>query len=479
MSHHHRKAVLLAALTLLAPSARGQDVKKAAVPATALAGPKVRELHVDPAPAPYPVLKYRLLPIESDRTPGNAAPVYLRISHEMREAVPKLINEKHGAWIDAPTGPFPVLEARGLVDQFSTRLEQLDFGARRKRCDWDYTLSEQKERAIEILLPDAQQMRTWSRLLVIKARTEIAEHNYPAAIRTIETGISFGRHVAEGPFVINNLVGIAICSQMMDCVEKLIAEPDAPNLYWALTALPRPLVNIRAAMETEQRMGEYVIPEITDLDRPRTDAEWTSLLDRLVDRLNALARMMRDQMPGGVNGKQIKAARLRDELLPKARAAFEGRPGLGTMSDDRAVVLYIAEKYRAMRDDAFKYLYLPLPDAIALRTAAARPPDDDKAMPFGLIGQIVPRLDAAHFAETRLQLWVDSLRVVEALRMTAAQAKGELPLRLANVAVVPIPVNPVTGKPFEYSREPGGAVLIGAVPSIPVNGFHYRISIRR
>ena len=51
MSHHHRKAVLLAALTLLAPLARGQDVKKAADPSTALAGPKVRELHVDPAAA--------------------------------------------------------------------------------------------------------------------------------------------------------------------------------------------------------------------------------------------------------------------------------------------------------------------------------------------------------------------------------------------------------------------------------------------
>ena len=49
---------------------------------------------------------------------------------------------------------------------------------------------------------------------------------------------------------------------MLDRVEELISQPGAPNLYWALTALPRPLVSMREALETEQRMGENMVPEL-------------------------------------------------------------------------------------------------------------------------------------------------------------------------------------------------------------------------
>ena len=159
-----------------------------------------------------------------------------------------------------PFDQFPVAEARKLVDRWGSRLEQMEFGARRQTCNWNYTLPEQRERAIEILLPDVQELRNWARLLALKARVEIAEHKYDDAIRTIETGLAFSRHLAEGPFLINQLVGIASAHMMLDRVEELVVQPDAPNLYWALTALPRPLIDVRRAMETEQKMGEWMHP---------------------------------------------------------------------------------------------------------------------------------------------------------------------------------------------------------------------------
>ena len=143
-----------------------------------------------------------------------------------------------------------------------------------------------------MLLPDCQSMRQWARVLKFKARVEIAEHAYDQAVDTIETGIAFGRHVGQGPFMINYLVGNAICSLMLDCAEELIAQPGAPNLYWALTSLPRPLLSTREAFESEQRIGEDMVPEMAMTDETRSRTEWGVLLEKMYDRLRHLAQFV-------------------------------------------------------------------------------------------------------------------------------------------------------------------------------------------
>ena len=143
-------------------------------------------------------------------------------------------------------------------------------------------------------MPDAAGMRTWSRLLVLKARVEAAEGKFDDAIRTMETGIAFGRHVADGPFLINQLVGIAIASAMLTAYEDLVSRPGSPNLYWGLTALPRPLIGLREGFEQEMKVVDRVLPELSDLDRPRTDGEWSANLERLHVRLVGLTKLVFD-----------------------------------------------------------------------------------------------------------------------------------------------------------------------------------------
>ena len=84
-------------------------------------------------------------------------------------------------------------------------------------------------RCDRILLPDTQSMRAWVRLIALKARVEVAEGKLDQALGTIETGLAFGRHVSEGPFLINSLVGIAICNSMLDRLEELIDQPGRPE----------------------------------------------------------------------------------------------------------------------------------------------------------------------------------------------------------------------------------------------------------
>ena len=133
---------------------------------------------------------------------------------------------------------------------------------------------------------------------MVKAKVQTAEHAYDQAVDTIETGMAFGRHVGQGPFLINNLVGVSICTLMIDRVEELIAQPGAPNLYWALTALPQPLVNMREALELEQKLAEYLVPELTLTDETRTRADWGVLLEKLYDRLRHLSERITSRRAG-------------------------------------------------------------------------------------------------------------------------------------------------------------------------------------
>src|SRR5438270_7314564 len=110
------------------------------------------------------------------------------------------------------------------------------------------------------------------------------------AVRTLETGLAFARHVAEGPFLINDLVGIAVANSMLERVDELIARPDAPNLYWALSTLPRPLIGVRESSENEIKLIEWMFPELDEVGRPRSEADWASLLGRFHRRIKSFYR---------------------------------------------------------------------------------------------------------------------------------------------------------------------------------------------
>jgi hypothetical protein len=57
------------------------------------------------------------------------------------------------------------------------------------------------------------------------------------------------------------------------------------------------------------------------------------------------------------------------------------------------------------------------------------------------------------------------LRVIEAIRLHAAANGGKLPARLDEITEVPLPVDPMTGRSFDYEAHEDQAVLSGRPPS--------------
>ena len=96
-------------------------------------------------------------------------------------------------------------------------------------------------------------------------------------------GLANGRHLAQTPFFVNQLVAAAIHRSMLDRTADLIAQPNSPNLYWALSTLPDSLVELHRAASMEASMFTMTFPAANDLDRPRDAEEWKKMLVQLFE----------------------------------------------------------------------------------------------------------------------------------------------------------------------------------------------------
>jgi hypothetical protein len=449
-------------------------------------------LVLTPAAAPEPALKFRLLPSVADLNPGDAAPIYLRMrnfdGNKPLEEAWNQISEKTVRWRTLPLDQFPTAEARKFVDLWKSELKQIEFGAHRRSCDWNYSLVEQQLDRVNISLSDAQAMLQWGRLLAIKMRVEITEGQYNDAIRTLETGLAFARHVAQGPFLINGLIGIGIVNTMLGHVEELMAQPGAPNLYWALTTLPRPFICLRDQLEIERRLFENLIPELTEarLDQSRTASEWASLMARMHGRILEWSRTYTKNDKVDSSLKALSSwdlDRFKIETLPAAREYLKtahklAGPQMSAMSADQVVALYLTGRTAELWDDLFKASYLAPRDAIPQFGAAEKRIEAATSGPLALFVLTIPSVQSAVKSQLRLDRHIVALRVIEALRIHTATHNGILPETLDQITEVPVPDDPATGESFIYRADDGAAILHGLRAGLPLPPT-YRITIRR
>lgn len=444
-----------------------------------------RKAAVAPQAVPVPALKYRLYPVAPERKEGNAVPIYLRLASEWGNDTRKELTDKPYEWNRLPLAQVPLAEAKALVEKHRTLFRQLELGARRKSADWNYTLDQGS--VIDIAIPDAQWMRVYAGLLACKARAELADGDFAGAARTLETGFAFSRHVGEAPFVINRLVAVACTGYLLNAVADFVEQPNAPNLYWALTALPRPLIDFRGAWEFEQRFPEMQFPDLGDLGRQRSAEQWDDVLRRIRAEVPLIASIAGEigekapvwtepTEPAAKSGDLAAAKRyLMDRLTRKAAE-------VNAMPPAQVLILYMAGLRRELSDDLFKAMYLPYAEGRPLLAAARKKLEAAPNNEAGWFARAwlwsVHKLQAA---PNRMERRIALLRVVEALRLYAAAHDGRLPDKLADITEVPIPSDPGTGQPFGYRKDGSSATLIGRIPGEPLNstGIRYTLTLRK
>jgi hypothetical protein len=437
-------------------------------------GEPVRELVVSARAVEQPLMKYRLLPAEYELKRGNAASILLRLPWE-QAAYFSTVVPTFRDYLDLPLTDSKLRDPHDVFAFYHV----LKRAAYRQTADWEYPLGE--EPAATILLPDVQGSRQIvGDGLSVWIRQRIARGHLEEAREGILVGLAVSRHYSRTPFVITQLVCAHLDSMMLSRLEELLAQPDCPNFYWALTALPKPLVDLRPSIELDQRFLEMSVPGLDSLDHLKTDDQWSGQLHAVIKLLTEIG----SQSPGA---SEVQVGHLAKLARAELAGLIEGGAArVAKMSDSEAALRWLVQTENEQSQKTAALMSLAPPAAIP-RLARWQDAIAESRTQSGLSPLFVlERPLGAYLAAHKLQRRIDALRVVEAVRDYAAHHNGELPTSLESIADVPMPDDPFTGRPFHYQTSEGRATLSAdgvregeRKGERSVGEIHYQIQIRK
>jgi hypothetical protein len=465
------------------------------------AGQEATPLVIRPAVEPRPALKYRLVPERRTLVAGNAALFYHRaiesvIDKRGRSSVEagrtpgaqtESPEERIANWVSGPIAKVPREDARKQLEIFESVLHEVELGATRASCDWEF---DRRQEGIRLLLREIQEMRAVARIVALRARLAILDGKTDEALHWIETGLVVGRHVGDGPIVIQALVGIAIDMTIVRCLEDAIQAPGTASLYWALADRPRPFIDMRYPMEGERYLLEKELPGLDQLQR----GAWS--LDearRFADELQRKLFSFNSGAPAGdgPNGmpsftRRLGIAAMASKIYPAAKKALieQGHKAgeVEAMPVIQVALLYTLREYERARDDTYKWMQVPYWQSYdRMDRSVMRAVEEKLANPLlALFETLMPAIRAARLASLRLDRQLDALQCVEAIRLHAALHGGKLPGSLDAIKDAPVPLDPITGKPFEYTVDGDSAVLFAPVPpgyAVPQYAIRYALKL--
>ena len=444
---------------------------------------RVVQIKAPPAAAPVNAMQYQFLPDILDQTPGDAVQLYYQaMSYPALSLTSnREIFGKIEAWRDMPVDKLPKQEVHAALDGFKVPLHLIELAARTEGGEWDYPI---RSEGYSLMLPSFGTLRSLAKVLPLRIRLEIAEGKIDEAIHDLQTGFAMARQVgSKTPVLIQSLVGMSIGALITEQVPSLIEAPGAPNLYWALTAIQPPLVDAHKALQTEQSSLYLAFPMLRDAQRgkPTSPQDWQKALDS-VDTLFA-------SITGNPSGNErLVMAMAAVKLYPQAKQRLLERgftlEQIEAMPVAQVVAMVSLETYQRLRDQFFKWFDVPYWQAAQgldqAEQAIVEARQRGEGQPFI---SLLPSLGKLPFLEAQLDRKIAALRIVEALRMYAASHDGQLPAALSDITEVPIPIDPVTGKSFQYTVVGNKAVVEGPAPQgrsfNPRDGVRYELTLTK
>jgi hypothetical protein len=439
---------------------------------------RVYQLKITPMSPPRPAMKYRLVPSSLDVVAGDAAPLYM--IGATQAPTDDSFNSQISAWLDMDVKALP----RAQIDQsiattpIGYLFKNFDSAARCEQCAWP---NNYKTQGFDALLPHLRGMRDGSRILALKARLQIADGDYNAALHTLQTGFASARHLTPQSVLIQQLVAAAIARHMLDDVTEWVGSSNAPNLYWALAELPHPYLDLRDTFDQERFALIFSFQPLRDIDKGITVEQWQQVMERLPHMLqwdngrSEISKMA-----------QLGPAVLAIRLYPQAKKYFLDRgmapAKVEAMPVQQILARYLVESYQEEIDEVLKWQALPYWQAAeqmrAAEEAATRAQVKGETGP---LGWMVPMVSSARLKIVLVDRFIATLQCVEGIRAYAAIHNGNLPDSLADLTETPAPLDPVTGQPFAYEVNANVAVLTAPIPlgGHPEQGWRFEISVAK
>ncbi len=459
----------------------------------------VYKMTVTPAAEPVPALKHQLQLRPHELKPGNAATFYLRayaansLGGRWR-GVRKEYGEDVDNWYgdSIPLRELPLDKVRKAASAFDGIVSDFIAPASyRQDCSWGFNLTELRgSEVFAFPLPSIQGSRSISRMLALRTRLAVAEGRYDDAMDHMRMNYRLARDVGQEQLLVCGLVGIAVAGTTNQTVIDLIAAPDSPNLYWALSELPHPMVDMRETVRLEMSFGPRIFPVLLDVETAEhSPKEWARLI---ADGLKEYESLTTGALFKGISFAEQETLRgmagagLTMLIYPSAkqRLAQSGMDAdrIEEMPVGQVVLIDAAREYQRIADEFEKWWYAPFPVGKKGMRKAYDQMDGSQLRKiqggygFILADLILSAIEAARSAQMRLEWQMAALRVVEAVRMHAAET-GRLPATLDEIEIVPVPLNPITTKPYLY-RLDGKTAVLDLPFSDGMPGVAWRFEIR-
>ena len=412
---------------------------------------EVRKLSLAPAAEPVPAMAYRLLPRLLNQKTGNAALLYYSAAALCPDKEPEDLYEKIGEWRDLPVDQLPRKEVEQALSSFSNSFHYIALAAQRADCQWEMPL----EDGYSLQLPHLSTFRRMIFAMQLRIRLKIADGQTDQALEMLQQGLYMGRSIARGRTVIQDLVGTAIAALMFREVEGLIQMPDSPNLYWALTALPNPMIDMYSSLEYEREVLFIEFPVLRNLENEvLTPEQASTVVSDFMKKMQTLGGGDDDVPFEGLLPIGWVMLHYSDAKQFLARKGFS-QQRIEEMPAAQAVLIYQKQEYLEMLDNMYKWFVIPYDQAQPHLDKSERLFDGHnraRGIKANLFCTLLPALSRIAFLQARLDRHIALLRTIEAIRMFAADHSGRLPGSLAEITSVPIPSDPVTGKDFLYDR---------------------------
>jgi len=201
------------------------------------------KLVVRPQKAAAEVGRFALLPAAASLTEGDAVPLY----DKAVKALPgRAMDDQIQKWLKMPTEQLPIDEVEKALTQYVESFKCVAQAIKCRECKWPaWTPGKPVAHANEYMRLRSA-LRLW-------ARSEIAQENYEGAILALQIGFGMSRHFTQVPTLAQFATGISITAAMGREVGEFIQAPEAPNLYAALAALPKPFTDVEKVIESEKK----------------------------------------------------------------------------------------------------------------------------------------------------------------------------------------------------------------------------------
>ena len=489
----HSLSMLMIALAMSSSSAFAQIKVTEPDWSTRETQVEIIEMSVSAAAQANPIFKHRLTLLPDQTVAGNAATMYMHslgdnVLRGKWKEVSTQLGEEVESWgyYDTPREEISVEKLRQASKMFDDYIHQhIARASKRRDCDWGLGLEELTgPMAIGLQLNGLQETRSISRALALQTKLAILESRFEDAIDLMRMNYRLGQNVGQIRLLVANLIGIAQVGITNGSMIEFIAAPDSPNLYWALSELPRPMIDFRGAMRLECRIGLRIFPQMNTAEKSEhTAEEWSRIVQYMPRAAFELQNLENMELPHGIDFIPA-AAGIMSYTPAKERLIESGMDAekVENMPVGQVLLIDAKREYQRIADAVETVSYFPYSEAIEKSRQIENMLQTEEADAFSSFGRLIacmilPAVQQVANAHIRTERDIDAMRVIEALRMHAAEA-GSFPKSLDEITAVLVPKNPATGKPFEYRLDGETAILELPRSDGITYSKRYKISLR-